>query len=290
MKITRKTITTCAISAAAAAALAFALAGCASTPSNTASSDDADNSAQAAANAEAISDASDGSAAEAELENPADLQVTDFGWTVTDDGYVNFAVAIFNPNKYIEAEDPIMHIKVLDASNHVICDESTQISAIRPMSTYEMSYVANKDADGNQVNKDQIADVSIAVEVADDEWAAYDENDSDITTEINYAIANQNVVASDVDGVDEFQGRIAVLTDEGEAVNKLPDAVADSETIPTYVNIILYGLDGSIVAGYYDVYDVPLNGDVIDYSVYAFNAPEYNGYKVFVHPYDYEIG
>lgn len=229
------------------------------------------------------------SEAESELLSPTALEVTNFGWTLSAEGYVNFAVAIRNPNNYVEAMAPSITIATLDKDNNKITEERTLISAIRPQQTYEVSYIANKDAQASPDVASRIVNVTVAVTVADDGWGIYDPNDEDITTETEYVVTEQAVVPSDVDGVNAFTGKVSINTEEGQAVTQLDDETVANGAFPSYVNVILYGENEQIVGGYYDVYDVPLNGDPIDYSIYAFNAPQYANYKVFVHPYDYIV-
>lgn len=227
--------------------------------------------------------------AESELEAPKALEVQNFGWTLNDEGYVNFAIEINNPNNYVEAMEPSITVTVLDENNQKIAEETTTISAIKPKDVYCMSYVANKDAQANGKAAGEIADLAVSVSVADEGWKIYDGSDTDVTTEIGYVLADQNSSPSEIDGVTVFSGKIAVNTDEGQPINRTDSALDKDSALPAYVNIVLYGNDDHIAGGYYDVVDVPLNGDVVDYTVYAFDAPAYQGYKVFVHPYDYNV-
>lgn len=227
--------------------------------------------------------------AEREFEDPKALEVQNFGWTLNDEGYVNFAIEISNPNDYVEAMEPSITVTVLDENNQKVAEETTTISAIKPQDVYCMSYVANKDAQASSNAVGKIANVAVSVSVTDEGWKIYDGSDTDVTTEIGYVLADQNSSPSEIDGVTVFSGKIAVNTDEGQPVNKADSALDKDSALPAYVNIVLYGNDDRIVGGYYDIVDVPLNGDVVDYAVYAFDAPTYQSYKVFVRPYDYAV-
>ena len=60
---------------------------------------------QAAVDEQADAEA-DAATAEQEAANPAELQIVDSGWFAADNGMVDFAVKVQNPNKTVEAIDP----------------------------------------------------------------------------------------------------------------------------------------------------------------------------------------
>lgn len=54
---------------------------------------------------------------------PAELQIVDSGWFAADNGMVDFAVKVQNPNKTVEAIDPVIEVVGKDDSGNVIFDE-----------------------------------------------------------------------------------------------------------------------------------------------------------------------
>lgn len=78
----------------------------------------------------------DAATAEQEAANPAELQIVDSGWFVADNGMVDFAVEVQNPNKTVEAVDPVIEVVGKDDGGNVIFDETIETPGVLPDSTY----------------------------------------------------------------------------------------------------------------------------------------------------------
>lgn len=73
---------------------------------------------------------------------PAELQIVDSAGSLPTTAWVDFAVKVQNPNKTVEAIDPVIEVVGKDDSGNVIFDETIETPGVLPDSTYYYSYVA----------------------------------------------------------------------------------------------------------------------------------------------------
>lgn len=121
---------------------AVSLVGCAAQSSQTAPAGSEQAVVQTeetqgpAAGQAAVDEQADAATAEQEAANPAELQIVDSGWFAADNGMVDFAVKVQNPNKTVEAIDPVIEVVGKDDSGNVIFDETIETPGVLPDSTY----------------------------------------------------------------------------------------------------------------------------------------------------------
>lgn len=222
--------------------------------------------------------------------SPAPLEITNMGWLLTDDGRVDYSVAVYNPNKDVEALAPVITAKGFDDSGKQIFSESTLISAIAPDTEYQMCFIGNAGG-----ARGIIADLALLVEATEEAdggvWRTFDEtsyiNSHGDATEIEFATDALEVKDSDIEGTKMFCGTVAIEGNSAAGIKdngRLDDADA---AIPVYVNVVMYDENGAQLGGYFDIVSLPQDGSAVPFEIYAINAPDFKDWKVFVHPFDY---
>lgn len=208
----------------------------------------------------------DAQTAEQEAANPAELQIVDSGWFAADNGMVDFAVQVQNPNHTVEAVDPVIEVVGKDDAGNVIFDETIETPGVLPDSTYYYSYVAgstaNSSADSTEVVKPSTVEFSIAT--PDGSWKATDQKLADVYT------VQDNGAADTQFGAKEFTGTVTA----SEAL----DGATQSR-----VDVVLLDKDGHIEGGYFKIVDTQ-PGQAADYDIYAVGAPDYASYAVYASP------
>ena len=138
---------------------------------------------QAAVDEQADAEA-DAATAEQEAANPAELQIVDSGWFVADNGMVDFAVEVQNPNKTVEAVDPVIEVVGKDDGGNVIFDETIETPGVLPDSTYYYSYVAGSTANSSATSTEVVkpATVEFAITTPEGSWKATDQTLADVYT------------------------------------------------------------------------------------------------------------
>lgn len=227
-------------------------------------------------------------ATQSELDNPKQLKVFDFGYIITQEGAVDFGICIYNPNSYITALSPVITITGKDEQENILFSENTLISAITPQFQYKMSFIGNTE---QVAAKEQIASVEASV-MQQGDWGIFDFDENEKTTTF-YSFYEQNISASDIEGIDILTGKVAIDPDptsnnENTDIQFTSDA-KDSENETTYVNVLLYDENNKIVGGYFDTVELNRNGTPEPFSIYLIDAPQYASYKLYAHPYDYSI-
>lgn len=214
----------------------------------------------------------DSKTADEELSSPAPLEVTDFGWFASENNMVDFSVSINNPNQYVSADDVVLTVNGLDENGEVFFTQDINLSAIAPESDYVFSYVTGDDSNNPKTPND----ISVTVNVADDGWSIYNENEK-----VEYDVSDVAVTPSDIEGVNVFTGNILGK----DAVAENPDGQAvDGQAM---ANVVLYDENGKMLGGYFDIVD--MNGqEKVPFEIYAVGAPAYKDYKVFVSPFSFE--
>lgn len=271
---------------AAVGLLALSLAGCAPSASTPATNEGRQAPAAQPANEQdaAASDgkvASDGKAGEAapedaaavakqEAASPAALQIVDSGWFAADNGMVDFAVKVQNPNKTVEAVDPVIEVVGKDEAGNVIFDETIETPGVLPDSTYYYSYVAgstaSKGADATTSAKP--ATVDFAITTPEGSWQATEQKLGDV-----YAVTDGGAADTEF-GAKEFTGTVTA--------SEQLDGATQSR-----VDVILLDQDGKIEGGYFKIVDTE-PGKAADYDIYAVGAPEFASYAVYASPWTEE--
>lgn len=158
---------------------------------------------QAAVDEQADAEA-DAATAEQEAANPAELQIVDSGWFAADNGMVDFAVKVQNPNKTVEAIDPVIEVVGKDDSGNVIFDETIETPGVLPDSTYYYSYVAGSTADSSANSTEVVkpATVEFSITTPEGSWEATDQK-------LAHVYAVQDGGATDTQfGAKEFTGTV----------------------------------------------------------------------------------
>lgn len=250
---------------------AVSLAGCATQADQPAPAgseqavEQAENQGPAAEQA-AVDQQADAQTAEQEAANPVELQIVDSGWFAADNGMVDFAVEVQNPNHTVETVDPVIEVVGKDDAGNVIFDETIETPGVLPDSTYYYSYVAgstaNNSAEAAEVVKPSTVEFSIAT--PDGSWKATDQKLADVYT------VQDNGAADTQFGAKEFTGTVTA----SEAL----DGATQSR-----VDVVLLDKDGHIEGGYFKIVDTQ-PGQAADYDIYAVGAPEYASYAVYASP------
>lgn len=107
-----------------------------------------------------------------EAANPRELQIVDSGWFAADNGMVDFAVKVQNPNKTVEAIDPVIEVVGKDDSGNVIFDETIETPGVLPDSAYYYSYVAGSTADSSANSTEVVkpATVEFSITTPEGSW------------------------------------------------------------------------------------------------------------------------
>ena len=251
---------------------AVSLVGCAAQSSQTAPAGSEQAVVQTeetqgpAAGQAAVDEQADAATAEQEAANPAELQIVDSGWFAADNGMVDFAVKVQNPNKTVEAIDPVIEVVGKDDSGNVIFDETIETPGVLPDSTYYYSYVAGSTADSSANSTEVVkpATVEFSITTPEGSWEATDQKLADV-----YAV--QDGGATDTQfGAKEFTGTVTA--------SESLDGATQSR-----VDVVLLDQDGKIEGGYFKIVDTE-PGQAADYDIYAVGAPQYASYAVYASP------
>ena len=256
--------------AALSGLLALSLAGCAATQTDqpTALDNGAPATVETVEGTEEVVTAEpvDEATAEQEAASPAALQIVDSGWFAADNGMVDFAVKVQNPNKTVEAVDPVIEVVGKDEAGNVIFDETIETPGVLPDSTYYYSYVAgstaSKGADATTSAKPATVDFTITT--PEGSWQATEQKLGDVYTVTDGGAADTEF------GAKEFTGTVTA--------SEQLDGATQSR-----VDVILLDQDGKIEGGYFKIVDTE-PGQAADYDIYAVGAPEFASYAVYASP------
>lgn len=255
---------------------AVSLVGCAAQSSQTAPAGSEQAVVQTeetqgpAAGQAAVDEQADAATAEQEAANPAELQIVDSGWFAADNGMVDFAVKVQNPNKTVEAIDPVIEVVGKDDSGNVIFDETIETPGVLPDSAYYYSYVAGSTADSSANSTEVVkpATVEFSITTPEGSWEATDQKLADV-----YAV--QDGGATDTQfGAKEFTGTVTA--------SESLDGATQSR-----VDVVLLDQDGKIEGGYFKIVDTE-PGQATDYDIYAVGAPQHASYAVYASPWPEE--
>ena len=245
---------------------AVSLAGCAAqndqaapTGSEQAVVQTEENQGPAAGQA-AVDEQADAATAEQEAANPAELQIVDSGWFAADNGMVDFAVKVQNPNKTVEAIDPVIEVVGKDDSGNVIFDETIETPGVLPDSTYYYSYVAGSTADSSANSTEVVkpATVEFSITTPEGSWEATDQKLADVYVVQDGGAADTQFGAESLDGATQSR-----------------------------VDVVLLDGNGKIEGGYFKIVDTQ-PGQAADYDIYAVGAPQYASYAVYASPWPEE--
>lgn len=210
--------------------------------------------------------------AEQEATSPADLQIVDSGWFAADNGMIDFAVKVQNPNKTVEAVDPVIEVVGKDDAGNVIFDETIETPGVLPDSTYYYSYVAGSTASkgADSTTSAKPATVDFAITTPEGSWKATDQKLADV-----YAVFDGGAADTQF-GAKEFKGTVTA--------SEQLDGADQSR-----VDVILLDKDGKIEGGYFKIVDTEA-GQAADYDIYAVGAPEFASYAVYASPWNEDAG
>lgn len=208
--------------------------------------------------------------AEQEAASPADLQIVDSGWFAADNGMIDFAVKVQNPNKTVEAVDPVIEVVGKDDAGNVIFDETIETPGVLPDSTYYYSYVAGSTAPSSADGTTAAAPTTVdfAITTPEGSWKATDQKLADV-----YAVSDGGAADTQF-GAKEFKGTVTA--------SEQLDGADQSR-----VDVILLDKDGKIEGGYFKIVDTEA-GQAADYDIYAVGAPEFASYAVYASPWNDE--
>lgn len=251
---------------------AVSLAGCAAQTDQTAPAGSEQAVVQAeetqgpAAGQAAVDEQADAATAEQEAASPAELQIVDSGWFAADNGMVDFAVEVQNPNHTVEAVNPVIEVVGKDESGNVLFDETIETPGVLPDSTYYYSYVAGSSANASAEATETVkpATVDFTITTPEGSWKATDQKLGDV-----YAVTDGGVSDTEF-GAKEFKGTVTA--------SEQLDGADQSR-----VDVILLDKDGNIEGGYFKIVDTTA-GQAADYDIYAVGAPEYASYAVYASP------
>ena len=256
---------------ALAGLFAVSVAGCAAPATSTApaGSEQAVEQAQdegPAAEQAATDEQVDAATAEQEAASPAELQIVDSGWFAADNGMVDFAVEVQNPNHTVEAVNPVIEVVGKDDAGNVIFDETIETPGVLPDSTYYYSYVAGSTANASAESTEVVkpATVDFTITTPKGSWEATDQKLGDV-----YTVTDGGAADTDF-GAKEFKGTVTA--------SEQLDGADQSR-----VDVILLDKDGKIEGGYFKIVDTEV-GQAADYDIYAVGAPEFASYAVYASP------
>lgn len=204
--------------------------------------------------------------AEEEAATPMDLQIVDSGWFVSDNGMVDFALGVQNPNHTVEATQALIEVVGKDDAGNVIFDETIETPGVLPDSVYYYSYVAGSTANSSATSNDVVIPTTVEFSVSTPEgsWAATDATLTDV-----YTIQDNGTNDTDF-GAKEFTGTVTA-------------AQALDGATQSRVDVVLLDGDGHIEGGYFTIVDTAAGQDV-DYDIYAIGAPDFASYAVYASP------
>ena len=119
---------------------------------------------------------------------------------VADNGMVDFAVEVQNPNKTVEAVDPVIEVVGKDDGGNVIFDETIETPGVLPDSTYYYSYVAGFIANRPISKVVKPATVEFAITTPEGSWRATDQTLADVYTVQDKGAADTQFGAKGVHG------------------------------------------------------------------------------------------
>lgn len=205
--------------------------------------------------------------AEQESTSPAALEIVDSGWFAADNGMVDFALAVQNPNHTVEATDAVIEVIGKDDAGNLLFDETIETPGILPESTYYYSYVAGSTAVEPNNGDDEVvlpATVEFSISTPEDAWKATDETLAEVYT------VQDNGAADTRFGAKEFTGTVT-------ASESLDGAVQSR------VDVVLLDGEGHIEGGYFKIVETS-PGQSVDYDIYAVGAPDFASYAIYASP------
>lgn len=211
--------------------------------------------------------ATNNNSTQAEQSNtPDELIVSDSNYTISESGYVHYAVEIQNPNENYAAEFATITVTGKHADGTISFSDEWVISNLLPEST---SYWANQAGDGDSVQGDTI---SFSVAVNDRNWS---KSDQKMPTDL-YTFDNVTVKTDQFDDL-SAKGEITLNEDMTVGTNSVES--------PMLV-CILKDANGKIVTGFsgYIYSDLKVGtSSVFDINSY-FEAPEYSTAEMYANP------
>lgn len=253
---------------AACGMLVLSLAGCAAPAANQGQAADSSQATngQTQEQLDQANAKADEATAKQEATNPADLQIVDSGWFVSDNGMVDFAVEVQNPNQTVEAVDPVIEVVGKDDAGNVLFDEKIKTPSVLPNSTYYYSYVAGMTAQNGATSEEVVkpATVDFTVTTPEGSWEATDETLANV-----YTVQDNGAKDSEF-GAKEFTGTVTA-------------SKALDEATQSRVDVVLLDKDGNIEGGYFKIVDTE-PGKAADYDIFAIDAPDYASYAVYASP------
>lgn len=221
---------------------------------------------QAAVDEQADAEATEATA-EQEAASPAPLEIVDSGWFASDNGMIDFAVEVQNPNHTVEATDAVIEVVGKDGDGNVLFDETIETPGVLPDSTYYYSYVAGSTTVEPTTGETQAtapATVDFTISTPDGAWKATDQKLADVYT------VQDNGATDTQFGAKEFTGTVTA--------SENLDGTTQSR-----VDVVLLDGDGHIEGGYFKIVDTTA-GQPADYDIYAVGAPQYASYAVYASP------
>lgn len=232
---------------ALAGASAIALAGCSS------AGDDAGSAGQQSSGETKPSPAAS---------EPQDLQIAESGWSVDENGYVNYAVAVKNPNTTKATAFATVTATGRAEDGSVVFSDDSFIKIVFPGETVYHGMMA-----GNGV-----APATMEFAVSQPEWEDSEPLDGDI-----YSISNTAEVDNGY-GLISYTGEIASEFD--------PDKGSESDVSlisSTTVVVVLRDESGSIVYGQPTYIDTPMKGETAPFEIPCYGVPAHASYEIHAH-------
>ena len=193
---------------------------------------------------------------------PQDLQITESGWSVDDNGYINYAVAIKNPNSTKATAFATVTATGKAEDGSVVFSDESFIKIVFPGETVYHGMMA-----GNGV-----APATMEFAVSQPEWEDSKPLEGDI-----YSISNTAEVDNGY-GLISYTGEIASAFD--------PDKGSESDMSlisSTTVVVVLRDESGSIVYGQPTYIDTPMKGETTPFEIPCYGVPAHASYEIHAH-------
>ena len=189
--------------------------------------------------------------------DPSDLEIIESGWSVTEDGYVQYGIGIKNPNKDYEARLFTITVSGKDENGKILFSEYSVIGSVFPNGEYYF---------GTQVGNG-LAPTSLdfIISVSENNWV----ESSDQSTS-RFVISNTNEIPGDY-GLVSFTGEIST-TDK-------------SATGGVFLSLVFRNKEGKIIGGSNGFTDIATTNTKYPFEVRTFSPVEHDKYDIFAYVY-----
>lgn len=216
---------------------------------------------------------SDGSQSSNSGFEPKDIQVQHPGYSITEDGMLNYAFIAVNPNDGHLAQDVLFTIEAYDASGSMIAGGSDTIPALYPGT--ETAAAGMLELFSISTETPKVSELSIVAMRDSCTWSATTVTDSDITDSLDIVKPRLN---STDDGITEIAASIRLAQGDSQKLDV-------SQPMEFRAVALLFNESGQAVCGTpADIFTLSEDESSANFSGVIENAPAFTESLLYVTP------